>query len=780
MSSMAVDAPEVPPRPAIPVTFWMLATVVAVTRAVLRYEDELPLCIVAVGVSLAAAFFDRMRGTDSSKVHPFVFALAAAALVSALTGSLELARQADLQSSLGSSAVSGWTFTIEGEMSLGSTGWRGRATAQKDGRAHGMVWIIAKDELPIGSTISCVGRYEGNGSDEWAESSRMQGIAGTVEVVRVLSQADAAGLRGLILMLRNKVLDSFDAGSSESRAVLAGSVCGTSRYIDELGIEPAFVACGVSHLIAVSGGHLVVVAAVIETILSHAHKRPLTRSVIALVVSAAFVVFCAAPLSAVRSLAMLGVSSLAQAAGRRGHPLSSVSVVALAMAVLEPGVTGQLGYLLSVVCVCGIALFGGYARYAVRALVPDLRGALLKAPGGFGRRLASAADAVGESLALTFVSQVVTMPITLPVFGQLSLVAPIANVVLAPLFSTLLTLGLLAASLVWAPPLQAVVLWISDVVGSVFVAALKLLAGVPLASVAVTVEEAPALAVLVFLSAALLVAWPRVNRRVVLAVLTSACAAGLAWVVRWRYFAPACVHALDVGQGDAILVTDGASALLVDTGPGDSVVEALARNHVYHLDAVLLTHLHDDHVGGLDDLQETVRVDKILVADGVSWDGEGVPVESLSYGDSLSVGAFAFEVVSPVTEVDGTENEHSIELVFSYDIDGKSLTGLLTGDGEDDVTAAAVERGDVGDVDFLKVGHHGSAASIELRTAEALDPEVSVASAGEGNSYGHPTDECVQTLEAAGSAFLCTKDVGDVTISPGSDGLVVSIQRSGS
>lgn len=261
--------------------------------------------------------------------------------------------------------------------------------------------------------------------------------------------------------------------------------------------------------------------------------------------------------------------------------------------------------------------------------------------------------------------------------------------------------------------------------------------------------------------------------------------AGLCLFVRWRWLSPARVCVLDVGQGDAILVQDGGSALLVDTGPDDSVARALAEEHVLHLDAVLVTHLHDDHYGGLMALRGTVGVDEVLVGAGVL---AGLPDEveadvaglcggrraELSYGDTLRVGRFSLRVVSPPHDTDGSGNEDSVVLLLEYDDGTRVLTGLLTGDAEKDVTSEAVARGDVGDVDFLKVGHHGSAVSVDESLARVLLPEVSVASAGEGNSYGHPREECVEALEQAGSRFLCTKDAGTVTIEPGAAGPVVS------
>lgn len=134
--------------------------------------------------------------------------------------------------------------------------------------------------------------------------------------------------------------------------------------------------------------------------------------------------------------------------------------------------------------------------------------------------------------------------------------------------------------------------------------------------------------------------------------------------------------------------------------------------------------------------------------------------------------------VWPRTEVDGLDNPDSLELTIAYAGRGRELLGLLTGDAEQDETGAVIAAGDVGDIDFLKVGHHGSEVSLTSEQAEALAPEVAVASAGEGNAYGHPRKECVEALVSAGARFLCTKDVGDVELRPGRDGVMVRTATS--
>lgn len=770
--------PRRPDRPLLPPVFWALLATVACVRAALSAGPD-PRLLVALALGAAAACALAALALRLARLPgavPLALVLGAALACSCAVSARELAHQSALAGALSSSPVSAWELTLEGDMSEGANGWRGRARATLSVEGRGTVWLVSGEELATGETVRCVGRFTPNADDEWGASSRSQGIAGTVRAVRVLERRAPAGPRGMVLAARSAVLSSLDAPGSDARALLAGTICGSTKAMAQRGLDELFARCGVSHLVAVSGGHLVLVAGVVGALAARVRLRPAGRAALLLAATGAFVAFCGAPASAVRAWAMSLVAQFSALVGRRSHPLSAASAAGLAMALGEPGVTGQLGYLLSVLCVCGICTLGGWARYAVRALLP--RG---PAPRGrVSRALAGLVDSSREALALTLVSQLVTAPVTCAAFSQLALVAPLANVALAPLFSALLALGLVAAALVWAPPAQAVALVAADAVGSALMALARALSALPLASVAVSVEEGPALAALAVLLAAVLLWWPAVSRRGLACACGAVCACALAWVLRWRLFAPACVRVLDVGQGDAILVTDGASAALVDTGPGDAVVDALARSNVFHLDAVVITHLHDDHVGGLPAVLAATGSPPVLVAEGVEApEAAGEAASELSHGDVLRVGRFALTVVSPTGPVDGADNEDSLELLLTFDDGGRSLTALLTGDAEADETAAAIARGEVADVDLLKVGHHGSAASLDEVSAATLDAEVAVASAGEGNAYGHPTPECVAVLEASGSTFLCTKDVGDVCVEPGAAGPVVSCSRGG-
>lgn len=751
--------------------------------------------LLLAGLLARAAFSSAGRGEGGLRALAPV--LGAACVAAALAGLSCRASVARVSEALASSSVSGWTFELVGDMSPTATGaWRGRARAEGEA-CSGYVWLTSPDELLTGDRIRCVGRFSPNADDEWGRSSAAQGLSGSVRVVLATERDEPEGLALLARRVRWAALDVLRPGESDSGALLAACVCGYAPPMRARGLSEEFSRAGISHLTAVSGSHLALVASCVSAVLEGLCLGVRQRCVASILVTGGFVLLCGLPVSAVRAWAMACVSQAVALSGRRGHQLSSASLVGLAMALLDPSLSGQLGFLLSVSSVVGIGLFCPYARFALgeAALALGSMGAgaagrgvprpLGQALGRFGRVGRGALDA----LAVCVVCQASTFAIGASSFGSVSLVAPLANLLAAPVLGILMPLGLAAGVASPAPVAADVLARLAGAVAQPLLAGVSWLSSLGLASIPVSVDLGLALLVTVLLSAVLLVAWPRPSGRLLAGGTLVALALAGAVLLRLRWLAPPRVCVLDVGQGDAILVQDGGSAILVDAGPGDAVGAALARNGVLHLDAVLITHLHDDHYGGLSTLGPVLSGGEVLFGQGVSGSltdevkcelSALAPgsVSEVSHGDVLRVGRFSLSVVSPLGSSDGSQNADSVQLALSFEDGPRTLSGLLTGDGEKDELAAELGRGDVGDVDFLKVGHHGSAVSLGEAEARALSPEVSIASAGANNRYGHPRQECVDVLEKAGSAFLCTMDVGDVTVEPGELGPRVTTARA--
>ena len=790
---MSEGEARLPPKPTIPPALWVFAVTWMSQRLIasLAFRAGTDQLLFVLGgaclvwsVLTVRMLWRRTRCQDLQvPVWAVVLMIAAAGMASATLGGIRQIRSVDV---LQSRSMSSLEFVVDSDPSPTATGYRYRARAYANRRSIGDVWLSTAERLSLGSAIACVGRYKALGNDDYGKSSWGQGICGSVMVVRVLHTQSPHGPLAAVRRLRDYVLHVVDAHSSAERALLAGCICGSREALVEYGIDEYFSTCGLAHIISVSGAHLAVATALMAELLGHTRWSVRRRLMALAVLAGLYVVFCGIPVSALRAWLMMLAAFGSQVAGRRAHALSAVSIVATLIVLMSPQTGGQMGFELSVLSVTGLCLLSPYAQYLLRVVIPNPR-----LPRGASHRLRHGAyvllDAMRGTLAATLVCQVVTLPVTAPTFGRVSLVAPLANMLVAPLVTPLIACGLTACLLVPLPHACAVALALCDALSHVMLGIVSRLSVMPHAYLPV---EGGCVwsACLAIVPLACLIVWPRLRRAHVLRA--AGCAAIILGLVllRWRYFVPARIVVLDVGQGDAILIQDGGSAVLVDAGPDDAIVEALARWHVMHLDAIVVTHMHDDHYGGIEHLQGFMACEKVVVARGVreSMD-KGVlescrgltqcdPVE-LTYGDTLGVGGYRLRMIWPHGRVDGSENAHSIELAVTYDERERRLIALLTGDAERDETGQCIEAADIGDIDLLKVGHHGSEASLTSEEARALDPEVSVASAGEGNSYGHPTEECVRVLEGSGSTFFCTKDVGDVEVRPGSEGPFVRTQR---
>lgn len=751
---------EGPARPAVPPVLVAFVAACCTARAVLALgEGCAPWALALTGGLTAFLALSWRRG----RLGPRPLFCAAGCLAAACSCAVSLAARTDAVETLSSTPVSSLTLTTVTDASEGVSGWTCRARARTAEGAVGLVWLSTAEPLPIAYEVEGVGRFR-PATEEREARARGQGVAGTVSLVHVDRADPAPGVRGCFARLREAVLGRWGPEGSPEHALVAAMACGWRRDLAAFGLDETFSRAGMAHVVAVSGAHLALVAAMLSRVLDQTPLRPAAVSMVTLAVTGAYVLFCAAPLSAVRSWAMTAAAAGSRPVGRRSSPLAATGAVGLAMCLADPTATGDLGFLLSFTSVAALCLFGPLGRAWVRPRArPKRRGR----PGPAAKALGGVADGFSAGA----VCSVASAPLAASVFSRLSLVGPASSAASGPLFAPLMALGIAALALPGIPLLSPLLeggaclcAWLLE---QVALAA----SSVPHAVAAATVDEPWATVALVAGACAVYALWPLPTRRHCAIVGTVAVIGALALAVG-PWLAPPQVTVLDVGQGDAVLVRDGPRAVLVDCGPpGSGLAEALGRHGVRSLDAVIVTHQHDDHYGGLAELAGTVEVGEVLVAQGA---GEclcadleqavrslGCPVAEVAWRDRVSVGGWSLEVLWPRSPVDGDENGESICLLATYEASTNGATALLMGDAEKDV---ARELEGVGPVDLLKVGHHGSEASLDRACARTLAPTVAVASAGEGNSYGHPDPVCRELLERSGARFLCTMDVGDVTV----------------
>ena len=756
-----------PPRPLMPWTMALCAGLCASCALVLNVAADVLLGndasavgpLWAIPVALVPCVAVAQYCTRLAVWKRWLCAAAVGLLAGAVVSACWAAGALSASEALDGRTASSLEFVVQGDPSINDDAFSYTCDARTEGMRVGLVRLSCDRELNIGSQVRLIGRVSRFENDSYGRSRVLRGELRKVKAVKIVSVED--GHAGPLSRLRNALLATIAPSTDPARALIAGIVCGRSS---ELRAQPAgdwFSVTGTAHLIAVSGSHLAIVGFVIEGALQKTRcSRGLQRVLLA-VTLVAYAAFTGASPSAVRACCMVAATLVANGVGRRRHGLSALFATMSIFVLLRPTVLFEMGFQLSCASVFAILCFCPYAIYALGEL---------GVPSG-----------VASMLSVTLCSQLATLPITIPAFGTFSIIAPLANAVIGPVVSVLLAVSVVLVPCSIVPLLRPWVLIVPLVAARCALFFEQLFAALPGASVSVPPDSIWIYLVPIFLTV-LLVWWPRPRARPMAAGLLCLVLAAVVPYVYWDRFAPPSVTILDVGQADAILIRQGGTVALVDCGLDERVVTALVRNNVHHIDAVFVTHWDEDHWGGLPAVLEQFSVGTIAVAADALEDAPsqvlnrpGVSYRQVACGDTVDIGAFRARVMWPFDSVDGEGNEDSLVLLLTYAQEGKRLRMLLTGDAELDQEREFAQE--VGDIDVLKLGHHGSKVSVDGELLDVLKPELSIASAGEGNRYGHPSDTCVDAVREAGGAFACTIEHGDITVTPTAKGFAMQCQR---
>ncbi|MFG1921571.1 ComEC/Rec2 family competence protein [Cryptosporangium sp. NPDC048952] len=552
--------------------------------------------------------------------------------------------------------------------------------------------------------------------------------------------------------------------------LLPGLVVGDTSKLDPA-VTDAFQQTGMTHLTAVSGANLAILAGLVLAALRGIRAGPGWSAALATLAIAGFVILARPSPSVVRAAAMCGLGLLALALGRPRAAVPALCVSIVLLVLVDPALAAAPGFALSVAATAGLLL------------VAPTWSAALKRRGVPG----VAADA----LAVPAAAQVACSPLIAAFTGTVSLTAIPANLLAAPAVAPATVLGLLAA--VTAPvamPFATALAWLGQWPARWLVEVAERGARVPDGLLPWPGGAAGGWMLAALLVAGAFAARWRLARRLIAVV----CAAVVVAVLPIRVAAPGwpppgwAVVGCDVGQGDAVVLRAGtASAVVVDAGPDPAPVDAcLRRLGVDHVPILFLSHLHLDHIGGLDGVLRGRSVGAIAIgpfrepaegAAAVSREARrhGVRIVQLTAGKRLTAGAVGLRVLGPLRVLRGTRSDpNNNSLILRAQV--RSVSVLLPGDAEHDAERALLGTREPLKVDVLKVPHHGSAWS-EPAFLDAAAARVALVEVGVDNDYGHPAPAVLAHLTKRGARVLRTDLSGDLAVVTLADGTLSTAVR---
>lgn len=600
---------------------------------------------------------------------------------------------------------------------------------------------LAPGILTVQGTLNLPDQRRNFGLFDFRAWLKLRGIQNVLSQVRVVHHQPDTGFQ-------SHFVRGLTSGSSPGHAALMVALeLGDKQdlkdqQLGEFTLQDAFTRAGVAHFLALSGQHVAILVGLLDRLLLRLGNR---RHPILLGLLGFYLLLVGTEPSILRAVLQGAVVLLAIWLGKgKLDLLGTLAFSALVSLMFSPEWLFDVGFKLSYLAVLGLTFAPELARKC-----PEHWPGWLTLP-----------------LAATLCAELTTLPVVASTFGTLPWISPISNLVLGPFMLVLVPAGMLAGLL---GPLGGTVNVLLGLVLQVFLGLIGLFAHVaPLPW-----GQISAAGCLVYFSWLLVgLLWLR-NR------LTFTHWAGFSLFAVLITFLPAQLMVsnsltfLDVGQGDSTLIQLGHFTMLIDGGgsPGSTfdvggrtVVPALRKLGVFHLNLVVATHADTDHIEGLSSVLRQVPTGELWIGHRKSAEPKlaellqaaterQVPVREVRRGDQLTVGHSVLQVLYPQGPPWSEENnDNSIVLTL---VSGKVKAVFLG-----DLPSSRENLLGVGPVDVLKVAHHGSKHSTSEVFLQELHPKMAIISAGLNNSYGHPHKEVLERLTAAGIPILRTDQLG--------------------
>lgn len=564
--------------------------------------------------------------------------------------------------------------------------------------------------------------------------------------------------------IRQKAETILDEAAGAYAGIFQAMILGERGNLDAE-TKMQYQMAGIMHILAISGLHISFVGMGFFRLLKKAGAGNGVAGAVSAFLIYAYGIVTGGSVSAMRAVGMFLVLVGAGIAGRSYDLLSAMALSAIVLLLDAPAYLYNVSFLLSFGAVIGIG-----------ALTPEICSLL-----NLKKRTA-------KSLAGSVIVWLITLPIALHAYGEVSLAGVILNLLVLP------TSGIVLASGIFALPVGIFVIEIAKRV--VFPGKCVLFLYEKLCEVVGWIPHSTWIA-----------GSPQLWQCAVYYVMLGVAFAGVKWgkkaasvalvifaVVFLGYHSRngLAITCLDIGQGDCcVLKMPGGENFLIDGGSSNKkntavyqILPYLKNQGIAILDGIFVSHTDQDHISGIEELLElcaqkltTVRVKNLILPDWDTTGGEyeklkmlaeqtGIRVQTVREGNLLKTKEAQIEILAPENGADGSDtNEDGMVMKVHF---GK-FRGLFTGDIGAETEKKLLDS--MEDVDFLKVAHHGSKYSTCQGFLDVVSPEIAVISCSAKNTYGHPSADTIKKLEDCGAQVEYTMKNGAITVRTDGEGI---------